>query len=426
MELDSIAWLEFGVFIVGSGLLAYLASRRIVPSVFDIWVAIPANQAIIVAYTTYAYWSGLLERAHALFILLSLGAFAVGTYVVRRGPGASSPPTIEAKSLPEHVRLLRYTLYALCAQQAIADLAFFAARGVPVLSEEGPTPTIYRGGFGIVKYLHDANFAGITALAFLLLLLARDRRAFAIGTAFVIYPLLLMEWGKTSIVYLAMFLYTINRYCEDRYGLSIRVPRRAAWAAALAGVAFVSFRFTGVVASGYEESVTGAIAKRIINSADSIVMYFQLGGAEYFKGEVGLLSYLASSLTPYLGIRDAAQTVRVDLAQVTIGIGDEGYGPSPPFQVIGHLALGWGGIAYAFVVGWVLALVKRTNVELRHAAPYFVLLFATPFLAADSSLFVYYLSCQLFNLPAFALAFFLVRCTGPGEGKTSAQSAAPG
>jgi hypothetical protein len=425
VELDSIGWVEFGIFFVGSGLLAYLASRRIVPSVFDIWFVIPANQAIIIAYTTYAYWYGLIEPSHALFILVSLGAFAAGTYVVPEGPGASPPP-MDPKTLPEHVRLLRYTLYALCVQQAIADIAFFAARGIPVLSEDGTNPTIYRGGFGIVKYLHDANFSGITALAFLLLLLARDRRSFAIGMAFVVYPLVLMEWGKASIIYLALLLYTMNRYCESRYGMSIRVPGRVAWAASVAGVAFVALRFTGVVASGYEDSVIGAIAKRIINSADSIVMYFQLGGHEYFKGEVGLLPYLASALTPYLGIRDASQTIRTELAQVTIGLTDDAYGPSPPYQVIGHLALGWGGIAYAFAVGAALALVKRATVGLRHAAPYFVLLAAVPFLAGDSSLVAYYLSCQIFNLPAFAAAYLLFHLLAPGEGEAPAEGQAAG
>jgi hypothetical protein len=322
-------------------------------------------------------------------------------------------PLAPAEASPELIRALRYALYALCAQQALADLAFFLSRGIPVLAEGGPNPVIYMGGFGFVKYLHDANIAGLSALSFLLLLLARDRRAFAVGMVFVAYPLFLMEWGKASIVVVGLLLFTMNLYAARHFGRAFPVRRHLLGVAGIAGATFVAYRFVGVVASGYEATIGGAIAKRILNTADSVFMYFQLGGYEYFRGDVGLLSYLFSSLTPYLGIQDAAQTFGVELPRATLGLGEEGYGAYPPFQVVGHLTLGWGGVVYAFAVGAALAFVKQMRVPLKFAAPYFVVLFAAQFLAGDSSLFAYYLSCQLFNLPAFAAAFAALRFLAP-------------
>jgi hypothetical protein len=403
MELESIDTLLFGALLVVSVVAAYLATRRLCWSVFDYWVVIPGQQAFILAYSAYCYSRELIDASHFSFIVSSLVAFAAGTYVIPRRPAPLQLVTPQEAS-PGHLLFLRCTLYALCAQQGLGDLAFVAARGIPALSADGVNPSIYSGGFGVIKYIHDANIAGITCVAFLLLILAADRRSFFVGMAFVAYPQVLMEWSKSGLLYVPLLLYTMNRYSAQRFGRRVALPRRIALLAVPIALLFVGYKFAGVVAEGYEQSIPLAIAKRMVNTADSVFMYFQLDGYQYFEGEVKLAPYLLSHITPYFGITDVSQEFGVLLPQVTLGIGDQGYGPYPPFQIIGHLTMGWGGLLYAFAIGAILALIKRARIRLRSAAPYFVCMWAAPFLAGDSSLFVYSLSCQLFNLPAFAAA----------------------
>jgi hypothetical protein len=207
----------------------------------------------------------------------------------------------------------------------------------------------------------------------------------------------------------------MNRDTTWRFGVSAHVSKRFLWAGVAASLAFLAFRFSGVAEAGYAESTTAAFGKRILNTADAVFMYFQLGGHGYFEGEIGLVSYVFSSLTPYLGISDPAQDFWLNLQRVTLGGGQEGYGSYPPFQVVGHLTLGWGGIAYAFAIGLALAFVKQMKVGLRYAVPYFVLLYAAQFLAGNSAFFAYYLFCQIFNLPAFVAAAIAFRLLGPSE-----------
>lgn len=409
MELDSVEFVPYALGAVASFVAAYLATRRICPRVLDYWIGIPFQQALVLAYVWYGYGADLITEEQFLFMIGGLAAFALGTRVVPAAPAAAPRPA-EADASPDIAALFRSILYSLCVYQALADAVYMIAiGGVPALVPNGIHPNMYAGGFGVVKYIHDANAAALPALAFVLAIFWKDYRALAIGGVCALYPQVLMEWSKASLLGLPLFFVTANYYSAERFGRRLVIPRWVTIVIVPLVAGFVAVKFSEVVAQGYESSIGLAFLKRLMNTADAVFMYFQLDGHKYFEGEVGLLSWLFSHLSGYVGIVDpAAQNFGVLLSQYTLGFGEGGYGSYPPFQVVGHLTMGyWGGLVYAFAIGAALAAIRRWTVGLSMLPAYLVVFNAAIFLSGDSSLFAYALFCHVAVLPAYVVGVAL-------------------
>jgi hypothetical protein len=406
MELFNLDVAKYVLCFALAFLVNVIVFRKLLFNMFDVWIVLALNQTFSLAYALYAYIQGDIIPNHFWYIIFSYLAFVVGIYAFY-GKRNTMPHHQLVVFTPE---LLRVTIVLVCFYQLLFDVLFFYYRGIPVLAEGGITPAMYHGGFGIVKYIHDSASSLLLILGFKALLVYHRKKLFYFSMIFVLYPMFLMEWGKGAILGL-IFTYGLSVYYFSKYyGLNLRINFKKVKYFIPLVVVFMLYKFAIIVASGYEKSISFAILKRLVNSADAMYLYFVRGAYQHLQGQLNIVSYLLSHVSPYFGYVDfLATNLSTLMYEYAFGYAEygTGYGVSPPLYVIGHAAFGNYGIIYCFLVGLVLSFIKFTRVFKSNYVLFMIIYGLTPSLAGDASLAMYYLSIMIVLSPVIVLSFFM-------------------
>jgi hypothetical protein len=414
-QLDIFSGIELPSWIAIAGILIlfiYL-SKRISYSIFDPWFPIVFNQILLVGLWSLLYFRRAIRPSYYYYLLAATAMFLLpfGWLRPQRFPLFTSP---SERSI-QYARFANLLLIMLSIYQIVFDITFIASRGIPVLYQYGSNPQIYMGGFGIVKYIHDDNRSLIPAIAVFSFFATRRKKFLLLGLFVTVYPCLLFEWGKMGLLGVLMTFWIASMFF---FGPT-KFLRKVSYVAIAVSLLSIFFMFTRVAATGYGGGNTlDALQTRLIETGDSTYMYFILDGQASIPHDFTFPKYIFSNVSPYLSyvspyfVRDASGATdtigHVVLTAAGLPTG-AGYGPSPPFQIVGHMFWKNYGIAYGFLIGFILYRMKSGIGSLKEEQAILFLVIYTniPMIAGDAAVFIYYLFSYVFVLPPVVAAILI-------------------
>jgi oligosaccharide repeat unit polymerase len=338
-----------------SGIINLFFLRKHLFGIFDPWVIVFIEQTTILGVLAYYTWGGKMLPEHFVYVLFGYLFLILGmhTFYKKRFWPLRSSTLLSSASLPVAISIL------LCITVANV-LVIYYLLGAQAFYRAGRNITLYstlgRGG-GLFYYLNTGLMIFLPVLAMKALLMYKHKRL-AYFSLFVLAMVMLGLGGKGGFLRL-LFAYGVSMYYLNRHSKKSVEMSKTAWVVVVILGVTVLFSFVGVAEMGYESSAIRAFAKRMMNNAAGPFYYFVRHSYLGFSG-LNVLSYHFSQITPYLGFRDLEAiylgvnlTLRSDEA-----VGTPGYGPVPSLYVIGHIAWGYAGVFYCFVLGAILSFIR--------------------------------------------------------------------
>lgn len=401
IDFDSFLGIGWLVGFAIAGLLSafIIIARRSIYGLFDPWFFTVFNQFIFLALLSALYSKNILASYDYVYWLASTFIFFLPFALIKYKEPVVFSPSSEVRT---QARLVSLVIFFVSCYQIMFDLVFIVSRGIPVLYEFGANPQIYLGGFGIVKYIHDACRYILPPLA-VFSLFATGKRTLLFFSIFInLYPALFFEWSKSGFIIVLMYYWIAAFYFFGRTPLLRKVTTSGLGIAAL----FTFFMFSRLAVTGYGENTLDSLAIRLVQTIDSAYFYFVMDAQAYLPKDFTFSRYIFSLVSPFFGVNASGSSIGQTLMLASGFSAEDGYGPSPPFQVIGHMFLKEYGIFYALLLGGTLALLKN---RIGSFKPWQILFFlmlynVAPFLAGDVSIFFYYLFIVAFLLPPIILA----------------------
>ena len=376
--------------------------RKTSRGLFDPWFPIVFNQIVLIFIVTYLYVIGVMNFNDYWYWVSATLAIFLPLMLQKRQ--FFYPERLLATPVPQSFLLfLKWLGILLCIYQLMFDVVFVVNRGLPVLSDFGSNPQIYVGGFGIVKYIHDSTKLILPPIATLILFGSGNKKLYLYLMASSIYPSLLFEWSKVGLI-TVFASYWISYLCF--FGYTIKLVRFTRLAFLAAGL-FVLFMFSRAAATGYGAGTFDAILLRVIDTADSIYMYYILDARRYVPQDFSFAGYAFSLVTPFFNTGYNVDTIGHVIQSGANISTEDGFGPSPPAQIVGNIFFGTAGIFYCLIVGIFLRFIRkkltcRNPITLTYSLIFYCLMAN---LAGDFSLFFYYIFILLFVAPPFFAAF---------------------
>lgn len=399
--------------IAGILILCIYGARKISFGILDPWFGLAVSQVLLVAIASALYFKGVLKPSYYFYWLGATAMFLLPFAWLKpqRFPlyAAPSPQSIQ------YARFVNLLIILLSLYQFVLDIVFIANRGIPVLYQFGSNGQIYMGGFGIVKYVHDANMFLLPPLAVYSFFISRKTKFLILGILAAAYPSLFFEWSKLGLYNILLYLWIASMFF---FGPS-KFLRKLYTVGIVACLPFVFFMFSRIAAAGYGGGNTlDAFQTRMVQSGDSIYMYFVLDTQASIPKEYTFPKYISSYISPYLSyvspyfVRDASDTTDSIGHVILTAAGlptAAGSGPAPPFQVVGHIFMKYYGFVYGFFIGFILYRVKSKigSIKQEHAVIFLTLYNCIHVIAGDASLFTSYLFIYIFLLPPVVMAFLL-------------------
>ncbi len=359
--LGPAAWVAvFGLIIA-----FIVLGRRISFGILDPWFTLFFNQGLLLALLAILLFTKLISGSTFLYWLCATALFILPFFWVHR---VTFPLfTSASDSAYRWLRLANLLILLLAAYQFAFDVIFVSARGIPILYANGSNPEIYIGGLGIVKYIHDGCKFILPPLAVFSLFVTGKRRFFVLGLFASLYPAVLFEWSKAGL-----FLVISNFWISAQVFFG---PRKLLKRATIIGVStaclFMLFMFSRVAATGYADNAFDSLFTRLIESGDSVFFYFVMNGRNGISHDFTFLRYAFSYVAPFFGADPFKGNVGHALLEAVDISAESGYGPSPPFQVIGHMLFHDFGALYALSIGIILAWAKGSLRRRSEAAAVF-------------------------------------------------------
>lgn len=376
--------------------------RKISRGIFDPWFPLVFNQIVLLFIVTYLYVIGLLNFSDYWYWIG--GTLAIFLPLLLQKRQFFYPERLLVTPAPQSfLDFLKWLGTFVCVYQLVFDVVFVVNRGLPVLSEYGSNPQIYIGGFGIVKYIHDSTKLILPPIATLILFSAGNKKLYLYLMVSSIYPSLLFEWSKVGLI-TVVASYWISYLCF--FGYTTRLLRFTRLAFLAAGL-FVLFMFSRVAASGYGNGTFDAILLRVIDTADSIYMYYILDARRYIPPDFSFAGYAFSLVAPFFSTGYQLDTIGHVIQSGAYISTEDGFGPSPPAQIVGNIFFGSAGIFYCLIVGIFLRFIRRKlTCQNPITLTYILILYSLmATLAGDFSLFFYYIFISLFVTPPIFAAF---------------------
>lgn len=354
MVITGLEWPRFIFCLLVAGGINLFFLRRHLFSIFDPWIMVFINQTIILGALAYYTWAGEMLPEHFGYVLVGYLFLVLGMRVFcKKGfKPFRTRSLLSRTTLPIAIAILVCILIA-------NNLTIYYRLGIPALRSGARTITLYstlgRGG-GVFLYLNQGLFILLPVLA-MKALLSYKQKGLAYLTLFVVTMVLAASGGKSAFLGL-FFAFGMSQFYLGRHKKApVKIPKIAWVFLAILGVV-IMYSFVNVVGAGYESSVLRAFIKRMINTAAGPYYYFIRKSYLWFSG-LNLLSYHSSQITPYLGVRDLdAINLGVNLTLYSEGFGTPGFGPNPTLYVIGHIAWGYWGVFYCFILGMILSFVR--------------------------------------------------------------------
>jgi hypothetical protein len=382
-------------------IVAILIIMKISRSIFDPWFPIGVNQAILLLIVAYLYIDGLIAISEFFYWMVATAALIVPLMLQNHSRllvGFSS-----AVCSKRNFTFLLIVAYFLCAYQIIFDSIFILSRGIPVLNEYGSNPQIYIGGFGVVKYIHDAIRIVLPPIATYILLSSSRRKLYGFFVFCTFYPAVIFEWSKVGFITVAANYWICYLYF---FGRTERLAKWTRYGFILA-VVFVLFMFSRVAASGYGSNTLNAILIRLVETGDSVNMYYLLGAKNYIPVDYSFIQYVFSLVAGFFSVKiDTVGHVIQTAANIST---EDGFGTSPPAQIIGSVFFGVFGIFYCLIMGLILCGVRRicSTQKVGIRILFLMLYIASPAFSGDLSLFFYYLFILLVVAPPILCAWLI-------------------
>lgn len=401
IDFDTFQGISWLAWLAIAGILTafiYIA-RRSIFGLLDPWFPIIFNQFIYIALLSILFFNNILKFSDYIYWIVSTLLFFLPFALIKCKIPIVDLPSSRSRY---HSKLVNLIIILLSGYQVTVDLVFIVNRGVPALYEFGSNPQIYLGGFGIVKYIHDACKYVIPPLAVFSLFATGKRSLFFLALFITLYPALLFEWSKVGVLTVLMYYWISALYFFGRTATLRKITTAGLSLAAL----FTLFMFSRVAATGYGENTMDALSIRLVQSIDSGYFYFIRDAQTYIPKDFTFSRYIFSLVAPFLGGDASGSSVGQTLLLASGVSAEDGYGPSPPFQIIGHIFLKEYGLVYAMLLGWGLALMKSSigSLKQERAILFLIVYNVAPVLAGDASLFLYYIFILVFLLPPLALA----------------------
>lgn len=393
---NGIEWL----LIVMSVAIVYPIVKKSTHGIFDPWLVFIFNQILLLILITFLYINKHLTLHQYIYWLCSTMALLLPLKHIRpvEFPLVSDK---DRKIYAKH-RLIGLMIIMLCSYQLFADLIFVFYRGIPIINGSGPNPQIYMGGFGIVKYIHDATRILLPPLATYSLYLTGKKKLFYLTLIIAIYPTLIFEWSKVGLIQV-ISVYWISYLF---YFGSTKKLKKMTLIGVFASVLFVGLMFSRIVSQDYGVNVLDSILMRLVQSADSVHIYFVGDAQSSIPLNYYFIDYIFSLITPFFGFPNEIGTIG-HVMQNALGLAvSEGYGPSPPAQIIGHIFFSGAGVIYTMFIGLSLQLFRNTIHKIRQdrLVVYLIFYYLAPFIAGDISLFFYYVFIFIFITPPMIVA----------------------
>lgn len=403
-NFSGISWL-LGFTVAGLLFVFILTARRSIHGLFDPWFFTVFNQFIFLSLLSVLYSKNVLSFYDYAYWLVCTFIFFLPFVLIK----CKEPNFFVSSSrVRTQARLVNLVIFFVSFYQITFDLFFIFSRGIPLLYESGSNPQIYLGGFGVIKYIHDACRYILPPLA-VFSLFATGKRTILLFSIFVnLYPALLFEWSKSGFVIILMYYWVAAFYFFGRTTLLLKVTDFALSVAAL----FTLFMFSRLAATGYGENTLDSLTIRLVQTIDSAYFYFVMNAQAHIPTDFTFTGYIFSLVAPFFGVNISGSSIGQTLMLASGFSAEDGYGPSPPFQVIGHVFMKEYGILYALLLGVILALFKSRIGSLKpwQIIFYLMLYNVAPFLAGDVSILFYYLFITVFLLPPIILAVVISYC----------------
>ena len=136
-------------------------------------------------------------------------------------------------------------------------------------------------------------------------------------------------------------------------------------------------------------------------------MYYILDARRYIPPDYSFAGYAFSLVAPFFNTGYQVDTIGHVIQSGAYISTEDGFGPSPPAQIVGNVFFGSAGIFYCLIVGILLRYIrKKLQCQNPITLTYSLMLYSLmTTLAGDFSLFFYYIFILLFVAPPIFAAF---------------------
>ena len=339
--------------------ISVVASRRLLWNAADplllIFLNVGLNVAVVVVLADARHESSIR------YVLAGFVAFLAGLHTFRSGHGRA-----ELRAPGRAATLL---LLATAAAFYLVYDAFLVSKvGLGIFGTANPDlakVTLTQGGFGLFRHLY------VAANLFYLPLLVHSfvvyrRRSLLVGGALLfLVQNVVFNFSKSGFVFVIFDLGLIAQFYQGALGRRV-LSLRVAGTVALIGLVPAMLVFSLVAAlSGV--SVLQMILTRLAATGSGTYMYFVLDGSDAFFGMdlATRLSLFFDTLLSSLRLKAWAPLSFSGMVSTHLtGVELPGFGANPYPFVAGHFLFGWGGVAYCFGVGALLAFVRTRRTDL--------------------------------------------------------------
>lgn len=342
--------------------LSIVASRRLLWNIADplllVFLNVSLNVAIVVVLADARHESAIV------YVIAGFVAFLAGLHVFRPDRRREALPALRAPGRVATVLLLG----TAGAFYLVYDGFLVSQVGLGIFGSANPDVakvTVTQGGFGLFRHLYVA--ANLVYLPLLVhsFVVYRRRSVLVAGALLFLVQNIVFNFSKSGFVFAIFDLGLIAQFYQGALGKRV-LSLRVAGTVALVGLVPALLVFS-VVATLSGVSVLQMILTRLAATGSGTYMYFVLDGSDAFS-RIGFLtrsSLFFDTLLSSLRLKAWAPLSFSGMVSTYItGIELPGFGANPYPFVAGHFLFGWGGVAYCFGVGALLAFARTRRTDL--------------------------------------------------------------
>jgi hypothetical protein len=355
MNLEDFSTFYLIIAVAIAIIMHVLFLRKHIVVLLDPWLFLFLNELMIFAVMLYSYMQHLMLPSLFFYYLASWFAFVLGLSIFYK-------KQIEPYKNPVLINY-RTTGLALKISMVIMllnGILIFYFLGIPLFNSARTISDYSKlgSGFGILFYVNWGIQNLVLFLALKKWLFEGNKKLGLYALIFIVIFNILNRNSRSGYLDIIMDVTLGMYYMERNFKMVYKLPK-IFYIALYILPFYILYTFVSAVNEGYETNVFLAVIRRTIGTAEGPFYYFSLNSYKFFTG-LNLFSYHFSQILPYFGYVDKnAINLGVNLSlQSDLAFGTPGYGPNPTMFVIGHIAWGYFGIIYCFLIGAFLSYLR--------------------------------------------------------------------
>lgn len=393
-ELNYLIYFSAVLFL--SGLTTILIKRQIW-NIFDPLIPILVYVILNVVVTFYFFIIEQVNLNIMLYILFSYFLFLFGLKT------RISLSRIRSKSLGYYGPTKKFTIYlllvsCLCllihAGFVYSQIGFGLLTGTANPADRG---TMTLGGFGVFKYISWLGTLLIVPLSLHMLYVFKMKYSFFVICLFYTLTQAMTNASKSGMITLLFGFGTYAYYVRKTTQLNI-ISRRIILICASIGILSPLLILLNY-ASRIKETMAFFFLNRIVDTGGGTYSYFVMKGYHAFDdlSFLNRVSHFFDTLLSVFRLKEWADPNRIaTLTQYHTGSYQHGFGQNPYMFLDGHFLFGWFGVAYCFLLGFLLCAIRRLDADL--LSFYFLNSLWLP-IVADPDISQAYIVSLIFLLP---------------------------